>query len=122
MEADATPSRAERAYAAVITVVVPVFFAAIWVSCYIRNGAVDVALMKCETINFLAYIDTNSFALWFGTTLGPRLTLSLQSELLRSSAGFGLPLFVLTTCFNWAFPSHIRFAEHIGFNLMLALL
>ncbi len=70
----------------------------------------------------LAYIGTISVAVWVRNSLLRRLTAVLVSELLRSGLRFGVPLFLFTTTFNFVFPSQINFAEHVGINLMLALL
>ncbi len=43
-------------------------------------------------------------------------------NLLRSLLCLGLPVFAFTTCFNWLYPSQLVFAEHVGCNLVFALL
>jgi hypothetical protein len=121
MEDPKTISPAERAYAAVVAVMVPLFFALIWFSSYSKNGGVDTALMKTEAMYFLAYVGTISIAVWVGNSILRRLTAAFRSELPRSLVRFGVPLFLFTTTFNFIFPSHISFAEHVCFNLMLAL-
>ena len=70
----------------------------------------------------LAYIGVISMALWVGNAAMRKLTVALRNKLLRSTVRFGFPIFVFTTLFNWVFPSHITFGEHIGLNLVLALL
>lgn len=122
MENTTISSPAERVYAAAIAIMVPLFLAIIRLSGYLKKDGVDTAQMKTEAMYCLAYIGTISVAVWVGNSVLRRLTAVLGSELLRSGLRFGVPLFLFTTTFNFVFPSQINFAEHVGINLMLALL
>jgi hypothetical protein len=121
MNIASTSSPAERAYAAVIAVVVPLVFGAIWFSHYLEEGHLNTTLMKSEAIYYLAYIGVAPIAFWFGVSLLSRVTMVFRSELIRSLCRFGLPLFLFTSWFNWVFPSHLRWSEHVFTNLLLAL-
>ncbi len=121
MNTESTSSPAERVYAAVIAVVVPLVIGAIWFSNYLRDGRLDTALMKSEAIYYLAYIGVASIAMWVGVSLLSRVAIVFTSALIRSLCRFGIPLFLFTTCFNWVFPSHLRLSEHVFTNLILAL-
>ena len=122
VDSETKPSQAERTYATVIAVLVPVFLVVITFSGYLKNGVVDAAMMKNDAMYCLAYLGSISLALWVSNSLFRRLTVALKNQLLLSVIQFGIPLFLFTTCFNWLFPSHISFAEHVGFNLFLAVI
>ena len=93
MDTDTTPSRTERAYAAVIAVLVPVFLVLMWFGGSIRNGVVDVATMKADAKNLLAFIGVLSLALWVGNRL-PQIP--AKNLFLAAFIRFGIPVFVLT--------------------------
>jgi hypothetical protein len=121
METDATPSRTERAYAAVIAVLVPLFFVLMWLGGSVKNGAVDVPAVKTEGKNLLAFIGVLSLALWVGNRLPKRIA-PTRNSLAAGFIRFGIPLFALTTVYFWIYPTSISFAEHIGSNLLFAVI
>lgn len=121
METEAIPSRAERAYAALISVMVPLFFALIMITAYLNNRADTTAFLKGETFYWLAYAGSMAIALGVVRMHLPNAIGSTRNHRLNSLIRIGLPLFLATTCFNWAFPSHVNLIEYIAFNLVLAL-
>lgn len=68
----------------------------------------------------LAYIGCFSLALWFARLALPKLAARIENQSARSLLCLGLPVFVFTTYFNWLFPSHLNFAEHVLCNLVFA--
>ena len=68
----------------------------------------------------LAYIGSFSVAVWLARAALPKLAAQIGNELARSLFCLGLPVFVFTTYFNWLFPSHLSFAEHVLCNLVFA--
>ena len=121
METDAAPSRSERAYAAAIAVLVPVFFVAMWLGGTVRNGTVDTVSLKSEGRDFLALIGVLSVALWVGNRIPESFVLS-RNGFLRAFIRFGIPLFTVTTLYFWLYPTSIPFAEHLGLNLFYAII
>lgn len=119
---EAPPSSGERAYAAVVGLAVPVVIGIVLFSSYVKGGVVDTASMKTDAMYYLAYIGTIAIALLVGRTFPRSLMWAIKNELFHSLIRVGVPPFLLTTCFNWVFPSHIGFTEHIVLNLILALL
>ena len=70
----------------------------------------------------LAFMAALSIAIWIGKWLLHRTDVVIESDWLRFLLCLGVPLFALTTCFSWLFPSQISFAEHTCDNLALALI
>lgn len=122
MDNTAPPSFAERAYAAVVVIIVPTFFGLILLATYLKNGTFDTEAVKKDVMYFLGYIGTISIAIRVGNSRWQRVADAFSSDLLRSMTRFGIPLFLFTTAFSIAFPTQIRLTEHIGFNLLLSLL
>jgi hypothetical protein len=79
-------------------------------------------MLRNVVLYSLAYVGCFSVAIWFARALLWKLAVQIGNELWRSLLCLGLPVFVFTTCFNWFFPSQLTFAEHVGCNLVLALL
>src|SRR5271167_1288076 len=122
METHARPSPPERAYAVCIAVMVPVFLVAVWVGGYINGGLVDTVSMKSEAMYFLAYLGVIFIAFWIGNAVPQRFTSSIRNDFARAFIRMGVPFFALTTLYHRIFPSSIRFSEHLGSNLLFALL
>jgi hypothetical protein len=121
METETIPSRAERVYAVLISVMVPLLFALIWINSYLNNRADTTAFLREETLYWLAYMGSIAVAVGGAKMYLPDVIGSIRSHRINSLVRIGLPLFLATTCFNWAFPSHVKLIEHIAFNLVLAL-
>lgn len=121
VETHGQPSRAERAYAACIAVMVPVFLIAIWVGGSIKDGAVDTASMKREVMYLLAYLGVIFIALWVGNAVPERFTFAIRNDFARAFIRIGVPFFALTSLYHWIFPSSIGFSEHLVANLLFAV-
>jgi len=122
METHAGPSPAERAFGVCIAVMVPAFLVAVWIGGSIRGGVVDTASMKSEAMYFLAYLGVIFIAFWIGNALPQRFTFPIGNDFARAFIRMGVPFFALTSLYHWIFPSSIRLSEHLGSNLLFAVL
>ena len=122
VDVNASPTKAERAYAFCVAILVPIFFVATWLGGSIQAGVVNYSAIKSDIRNALELVGVISIALATGNRLLGRFTGGIQNRFAREFVRFGLPLFLLLSFYNWAFPGAIRLSEHLMMNLFFALL
>lgn len=122
MDVNAPPTKAERAYAYCVAILVPIFFIAIWLGGSTQAGVVNYSAMKSDIRNALEFVGVISIALATGNRVLGRFTGGIQNRFAREFIRFGLPLFFLLSFYDWAFPGAIRLSEHLMMNLFFAIL
>ena len=117
MDTPDKPSRAERGYAHSIAVLVIIFLAFIVCSSF-REHALETATIA---LYILGWVSVAAIALVLGHTTLAHMTERIGNLSARTAIQFGLPLFALTSSYNYLFASSIHFTEHLLWNLVVAV-